>query len=825
MKRIAFWISLWLLLPCVYSHAGSSPKTIRGVRTENPPLIDGKLDEPEWKTAPPVMDFTQYDPDEGARPTELTSVRILYDARTLYIGVICYDAHPELIVSQLSRRDRSTEADRFTVFIDSYNDRQTAFLFSVNVSGVQTDGVLSQDGLAYDVTWDAVWSSAARRHRDGWSVELAIPFAALRYADQGEGDYTWGLNLRRYISRKREVDEWVMTPRKDVLPGSISAVSTIGRLTGLRNIEPAQLVSLVPYVSGKATARKSEPGWRDGTTTGMTGGLDIKYGLARNFTLDATLNPDFGQVEVDQAVLNLTVFETQFPEKRPFFMEGAPLFVFGTSVDPVTLPLFFSRRIGRRPGGSAAVVAPPGGFLKENPEVTSILGAAKLSGRFDNGFSLGVISAATGEERAVVVDSAGRESSMTTEPRGSYNVLRWKQDFAGGSWLGGMATLVGRQSVIPAVSGGLDWSLRLVEGTYALEGYLAGAQSSADNRKVAGSAGKAVAGRIAAEHWIYLASYDFATPSFNCNDIGFFAQPHDEGGYLQVIYRENALDGFLHRFSLSVAPEGRWNWDHVRTKLHLQSYLYLEFQGFWTATLIHDYNPPSYDDAERGIVGIYRRPDDHAFTFTLNSDTRQRVSGSATAGYEFDVAKKHALTLALSLTARPASWLELVPVASYRRSRHEQAWLFPDGNIVDPAIGPSPFSVFGRRALDELDMELRGTVAFTSTFSFQFFSQVLLAKGRYTSYSRLTGQGKLMPYDYAGFAGFTSHDFNEATVNGNLLLRWEYLPGSVVYLVWTQQRYGDSGISTTSLGDRLGEVFSLPREDVFLLKITYWIPL
>ena len=449
-------------------------KSIRAVRTDTAPVIDGTLSDPRWKDAPAVLDFTQFDPDEGSVPTEVTSVRLLYDDHALYVGVICYDSDPGKIVRQLSRRDRTTEADRFSVMIDSYHDLKTAFLFSTNVSGVQSDGVLSQDGLAYDVTWDAVWKVRTRVYQDGWSAEFEIPYSALRFSRAESGEYIWGMNFRRYISRKHETDEWVMIPRNEVLPGTISAVSPMGVVQGIQDISPPLNLSLIPYVSGKEQWETGYPGVSSSPKPEGNAGLDLKYGISPGFTIDATINPDFGQVEVDEAILNLTVFETRFPEKRPFFIENSQLFVFGPSIDNtaqasgIPLSLFFSRRIGKQPTGSSSIGMQPDSLVEDNPLVTPILGALKLTGRSDGGLSVGALSAATGEVNARVRDSTGTSSDFMTEPQALYNVVRLKQDFEGGTWLGALGTVTTKDRTNPALSGGVDWNLRLGEGSYAV---------------------------------------------------------------------------------------------------------------------------------------------------------------------------------------------------------------------------------------------------------------------------------------------------------------------------------------------------------------------
>ncbi len=805
---------------------GSSPKTVRAVRVAEPPTIDGAVTEPVWQSADPVMDFTQYDPDEGAVPSEVTSVRILFDDDALYVGVICYDSDPRQIVQQLTRRDRTGEADRFSIMIDSYHDRWTAFLFSANVAGVQSDGILSQDGLQYDVTWDAVWDVRTRLYRDGWSAEFRIPYNALRFGHHPDRQYEWGINFRRYISRKHETDEWVMVPRNATIPGTVSSVSLMGNLVGLANIDPPLNLGIAPYVSGKGSY-STEP---SSSTYAGDAGLDLKYGLSPNFTLDATVNPDFGQVEVDQAVLNLTVFETLYPEKRPFFVEGSQLFTFGSSIDNTSqttgspLALFFSRRIGKQPTGYASVVAPAGGTVVDNPTATTILGAAKVTGRSTGGLSLGTMAAATGEMNARVKDAAGSESTIMTEPRGGYGVVRVKQDWSDGNWLGVLATLASHEFMLPALSGGVDWNLRFDEGMYALDGYVAAARGSRDDAVSRdGAAGRLLASRLAGEHWLYTASADFATRYFNINDIGFFAQPHDRGGYAQVMYRENFGTGVFRLYRVALNPEFRWNWDGVRTNAVLGLSLTGMTKSFWSSTILYEYLASAYDDEEQGIIGLYRRPDGHRLTAQVISDTRGNVTGSLSGSYETDARGKDAFLGSLGLTLRPASWMEISTSLLYELVRDEEAAIFSpsSGGIVTQTVAGATWTLFGDRAVDQLGVALRGIVTFTRTVSLQFFCQVLLARGTYANYRRLTGEGS---FDASG-TPTTSYDFNTTTFNANVLLRWEFLPGSAAYLVWTQGRYGDSGVYGTTFGTRFRETFKLPHDDVLLLKISYWIPM
>lgn len=801
---------LLIPLPLV---GGSSSKVIQAARTDAPIKLDGLLHDWRWLAAPPAEDFTQFYPDEGSQPTERTSVRILFDDNALYVGVICYDSDPHGIVSQLTRRDRSSEADRFTVQIDSYHDHQTAFVFSTNVAGVQSDGFLSQDGNAYDLNYDAVWQVATARHSEGWSAEFVIPYNAIRFAAQEDGNYTWGINFRRYISRKRETVEWVMVPSTERL-----LISRWGHVAGIKDITPPVNLSIIPYISGTMifeTAASYRP-YRSDKTAGA--GLDLKYGISRNFTLDAAFNPDFGQVEVDQAILNLTVFETFYPEKRPFFVEGASIFDFGTSVDNRKLRLFFSRRVGRRPAGAGAVAAPPGGSVVDNPLITTIYGAAKVTGKTESGFSLGFLSTATAEEQSVVRDSTGKETRITTEPGGTYNVLRLKQEFGGNSWIGAMATATGRERVLPAFSGGVDWNLRFANA-YTVDGYVATSTSSRSSGIRDGAAGKLLFSKISAEHWYYTLAYDFYSRHFNPNDAGFFAQPHDHGVTAQLLYRENRAEGLFRRYGISLSADARWNWNTIRTLSLAELSFSSDWTNFWRSTLQYTFFPPSHDDEERGYTGIRLRPASHHLQIQVTTDERLPASVSAVADIRTDERGKSGFGGLIGITLRPASWIELTPLIYYERTRNEEAGVF---NLFTGSIETiNGRSVIGSRDLDELDIALRGIFTFTRTLSLQFYTQILLPRGRYTNFRRLDGPETLTPVTLQQ----QNFDFNLASFAANLLLRWEYLPGSTLFLVWTQSRDDFIPDYRIDFGPRFRETFKLPHDDAILLKISYWLPL
>jgi len=380
---------------------GLVPPAVTALRVDRPPSLDGRLDDPAWTLAPASTGLLQTDPDEGKAVSESTEVRIIYDADALYVGVRLFDAQPLSIVSRLGRRDANTHSDEFRLLLDSYHDHRTAFEFIVNPAGVKKDVLRGGDGKLSDNSWDPVWEAATSIDSLGWIVELRIPFSQLRFSPAGE--QVWGVRFTRWIERKNELALFPFVGKKES-----GLASRFAHLVALQDIAVPKRLELLPYTLARGRydqpKRAGNP-FDDGNTYYGGAGLDLKYGVSSNFTLDATINPDFGQVELDPAYVNLTAFEQFLDEHRPFFVEGTQIFDFGGNGGGVnkfkSTPLFYySRRIGREPQGEPT----SSGDFKDVPTSTTILGAAKLSGRTADGWSVGVLDALTARERATVVD-------------------------------------------------------------------------------------------------------------------------------------------------------------------------------------------------------------------------------------------------------------------------------------------------------------------------------------------------------------------------------------------------------------------------------------
>lgn len=774
-----------------------------------------------------MSDFTQYDPVEGAEPTEKTRVHVLYDDRALYFGIICSDENPEGIKTQLTRRDRSSEADRFSITIDSYNDGQTGFVFAGSVSGVQLDGVLYYDGAMYDNQWDAVWDYAAQINSDGWTAEFEIPFSALRFTNQ-EGEIVWGINFRRYIARKKEFAEWVMIPRSET-----GRISKIGNISGIIGIKPSLHLSILPYAVSHLNFNQQQKPHTFKKVFYRDIGVDVKYGITNNFTLNAAINPDFGQVEVDQEVMNLTVFETYFPEKRPFFLEGGHIFSFGVTPDEQKLNLFYSRRIGKSPRYNYYYE-----YLQSVDEIsdvtklhknTTILGAAKLSGRTESGLTVGALTTITEGERVGFKDLSGERLTKIVEPPANYNVLRLSQDILTNSSVGFMATsaLIDKHS--PNISAGADWNLRFLDNTHSIDGYITGSQYSARDdllrihQKNHGSAGKLYFGKVAGENWLYNTNFEYASKNFNINELGLFNRPREFGGRSQLIYKDDQAGGIFRRYLILFGTDYRWNYDMFNTTKFFSLASNVILKNFWSVTfhLINDM--PAYHGEERGIIGLYKKPSVISLQSEISSDTRSSVSFQTHLIYEEDSKSKKEILGSLNLTLRPTTWLELVPMFTFAKRWKEETGVLLGGsyyNMVDPMTG-KPFTLFGDRDLDYFDVALRGIITLRTNLSLQYFTQVFIYKWHYRNFKKIITPDKLEEFE----TNFYYRNLTFKALNANIVMRWEFLPGSTLFFVWTQARQTLEPSFFSRATKDFSNTFIIPPDNVFLLKLNYWFNL
>jgi hypothetical protein len=797
-----------LLLICIsvpiMINAGDNPRTLRAIRISVAPHIDGVLDDDSWKLAEPATDFIQRDPEEGELASERSEVRVLYDDDALYFGCMFYDSDPAKIVTRLTRRDNLIECDNASIRIDAYHDHQTGYEFTFNPSGVKIDILQYDDANREDGSWDPVWEVQTRITEQGWTAEIRIPFRILRYNTVPDSlDNIWGLNLLRYISRKQESERWAFTPKSQN-----GFISRYGHLTGLRGLPTPRQLEVLPFVTGKQSYDPASAN-RDSRQKFIgNAGMDLKYGLSSNFTLDATINPDFGQVEADPAVLNLSTYETFYPEKRPFFIEGTQIIHFTTFGGDFGPGMFYSRRIGRALS-VREVQVPLQGIIEDIPQQTTILGAAKLTGKTNTGLSIGVLQALTQEENATVVDSLGNRSEHTLEPFAHYNIIRLKQDVMGNSNIGMIITTVAKNSRLPAFTNGYDWNLNFDNSTYALSGFLALSHTTNSNdERVSGAAGKLSYAKIAAEHWLWSLSADFTSKKYNIDDAGFFFSPNDVGGVAALTYKEDVPSEVVRNYSVGLSLHYRDNFDGAGLFRNAQLSWSMLLSNYWGVNGSVQLDGGLYDQFETRGNGLYRKPVSYETQLGISSDTRNIIVANFSQHVGGDNKIKRFWSSEVNVSLKALSWMEWGMDFGYKQVRNQEAWVENLNGV----------SIFGDRSTDEYNFILRSTVTFTRELTLQLYGQVFLPKGHYTNFRQLISSADFLPYIQP-----VNNDFNGQSMNSNLVLRWEYLPGSTLFLVWSQARNGGSGNYFTSLNNNVNETFRLAPSNVFLLKASYWL--
>lgn len=852
MRR--FLVLLAVLCPIVVD---AQSATYRAVRASRPPAIDGDLSDPVWATAPEIGDFTQRDPDEGQPPTERTIVKIAYDDDALYVAAQLFDL--QAVTSRLGRRDTSIESDWFGLHLDPHLDRRSGATFEVNPANVQYDARLSSDSIS-DPDWDAVWDSATRIGPDGWRAELRIPLSQLRFPDRPS--HTWGINISRTISRRNEVIRLVHTPKQEA-----GFVSRFALLTGIDGIAPARALELQPYGVVRADA---DP--RDRDLSGDAG-LDLEYALTSNLTLTGAINPDFGQVEVDPARVNLTQFELFFPERRPFFVEGADLFepsvvsnhIFEFNVsDPL---LFYSRRIGRAPQAAGAL----GAF--DAPDETTILGAVKLTGKTANGWTIAALDALTAAEEGRV----GREKTEV-EPMTNSFAGRIGRDLGANSGIGFRLTSSNRR-LDPQLAPLLRSSAHAVAGdgyrtwsdnTYVLQWTAAAThvRGSAeairrtqlspahyyqrpDARHVeldsARTSLSGVGGRLLfAKHagkWQYNLDALAYTPGFETNDLGYMPRSDVIATHAVGLYVDPDPKWKTRRRNFWIAKFQQWNFDRDL----LQNGLWFDgntlFDNYWRAFTWGGIETATIDDrATRGGPAI-ETPRRQWIGGQIGSDTRRALSVDVwTEQLAWERGSGWADVYGATATYRPTPRLSLRVSPSYRTARLPQQYV----TTVSDSTATHTFGcryVFASIDQKVFEVAARLDWTFTSRLSLQLYVQPYVAAGDYHGfkevarprtrdfhfygeprYDAATDRYTIDP-DAGGPApelSFADPDFNYRSVRGNAVLRWEFRPGSALYVVWNESREAELPTGDFHLRRDVDSAFDAPSNNVFLVKLSYW---
>ncbi|MEE9429577.1 MAG: DUF5916 domain-containing protein [Melioribacteraceae bacterium] len=881
MKKITA-LMLIIYSSLLFSQSKSTEvPNITAHRTTEKINLNGILDESVWKTKPNTG-FTQREPDEGKPASQKSEIWIAYDNNNFYVAGKLYDTNPELIDRTLMRRDNIVQSDWFWIFLDTYNDDRNGFFFAVNAGGSVADGTMFNDSWD-DTSWDGIWEVKTQIDDDGWILEMRIPFSQLRFKEAEE--MVWGINLNRDIKRNGENSFYKMIPRKEGV-----FISKFPDLVGLNGIKLKQRIEVLPYIVQKASYLKhndKDPFYKSNQYETSLG-VDLKIGIGSNFNVDATINPDFGQVEVDPAVVNLSAFETFFDEKRPFFIEGQNLFSFGQGgannnwgFNFGNPQLFYSRRIGRSPQGSTS----DNDFV-DSPTKTRILGAAKLTGKIDDTWSLGAVSATT-ERTYATLDNKGVHTEHEVEPLTHYGVLRSQKEFNKGSQsLGFMFTGVNRDLRTDnlknklnkqAYTFGLDgWTFLDTGKVYVLTGYAVGSYVDGTKEQITNlqkssiryfqrpdatyntldtnrTSLKGIYSRVMLNkqegNFYVNAAVGTVTPGFENNDLGFQWPTDKINGHLVLGYRWFEPDSIFRRKFLYAAQARNYDYEGNLTNNMYAAFGFFEFQNYYTFGFETGINTERFSKRLTRGGPLAKSPFWFFFGGRASSDRRKDLIFELSGNYKTDRLGGNGYSISLETEWKPNTQLSLSIEPEYSKDFNTTQWV---GKFDDTFAT----STFGKRyVFAELDQKsfstsIRMNWSFTPTLSLQLYIQPLIAVGSYSNFKELAKpstidvnnygeNGSTISYDNndeeyivdADGSGssepftFDNPNFNFKSLRGTIVLRWEAMPGSIFYLVWSQDRENELNPGELQFGRDFSNLLDAETNNIFLAKFSYWLDL
>ena len=871
-----------LLLPLFLSAMSPTPqeqKTVNAIRANGPIRIDGVLEEKAWKEQA-YSDFVQSDPTDGAEPTEKTEVWVAYDEKSLYVAARLHDSQPELITCRLGRRDDFVDSDWFIFAVDPYYDRRSGYQFAVNPAGSVVDWTLYNDEWN-DTTWDGIWEWKALIDEKGWTVEIRIPYNQLRFPKKEE--YVWGVNFRRVIKRKNEKICFVWVPKEDS-----GYVSRFAKLLGIQGIRPGRHIEFLPYSVAQAHYSPEESGnpFETGKEYLGNAGFDLKIGLKSNLTLDTTVNPDFGQVEVDPAVINLSDFETYFSEKRPFFIEGSTIFdQFGyggatsnANINWSSPSFFYSRRIGRAPQGYVE----QDGYVNF-PDRSTILGAFKLTGKVGKGWNIGFINALTAREYAEI-DSSGQRFKEEVEPFSYYGVWRALREFSEGKHaLGFIFTSVVRDLKYENLKGILNknafslavdgWSFLDKNKTWVLGGWIGstrveGSQSAIlesqqsslhyyqrpdathvevneEATSLSGWGGRFYVNKQKG-NFLFNAAFGALSPGFDPNDVGFqFGMSDKINAHLLLGYSWPHPGKIFRSWYIFGGPFRNYDFGGNKT---WDGYLLIvegQFLNYWDFNTMLAYNPQTFSNTLTRGGPLALIPSGYEIDFDLSTDSRKPIVISTYQYYYSRPTDGYSWSGGVSLRWKPRTNISFSFGPEYYFRKSSIQWV----TRVDDSLMTETFGnryVFARFFQRMFSSTIRLNWTFNPRLSLQLYLQPLLAVGEYEQFKELA-RPKKYEYNIFGEDGstisysdsdeeyavdpdgpgpapsfsFGNPDFNFKSLRGTIVLRWEYLPGSILYFVWTQNRADYAHPGDFNFSRDLGDLFTAPGDNIFLIKISY----
>ena len=806
-------------------------------RAVKAPTLDGKSDDLVWATAQVIDAFRTFDPVENGDPRFRTEARVAYDERNLFVFVRAFDPHPDSIVALLSRRDVRTPSEWIKLIIDGYQDRRTGIELAVNPAGVKRDFTILNDGEEDD-SWDGVWEVATRVDSAGWTAEFRVPLNQLRYP--AAESHTFGFGIWRDVARFNERYAWPLYSRSK---GGLS--SQLGDLTGITGIVSPRRLEVAPYTVTKTFNAPS--GNRFVQRGSSTVGADVKYGITSNLTLDATVNPDFGQVEADPSVVNLSAFETFFPEKRPFFLEGQGLFRFDLNCnDGSCSGLFYSRRVGRGPQLS--------GEYSDDANATNstILGAAKLTGRLANGVSVGILDAVTQRE----MDPLKR----TIEPQTNYFVGRLVKDFRqGASGIGVMTTNVHRnldqwsKSFLrsDAFAAGVDFRHQFFDRNYQISGYVGhstvkgsreaiaatqlssvhnyqrpddGIQFDSTRTSLSGYTAQIGLNKRGGGSTLLSTGLQLMSPGFEVNDVGFLSRASSKNQYFWWQYRQNTPRKYYRFWNFNVNQWTNWAWDNTRTELGGNFNTHMQFKNSMWLHLGQGVNAavPSYcDNCTRGGPAL-RQERSFWGWFGAEGDPRRAIVPYFNTNWgKGDAGRSHNWNVSPGVEARVGSRVTTSVWYNYGRSVNASQF---NGNFGEAGADTTHYTA-ARLDQRTKSMTLRVGVTATPNLSLQVYAAPFATRGNFSEWVEVVDpRAEQWTSRYRPYLGGDPGAFDFKQYRSNTVVRWEYRPGSVLYFVWAQERTGSlDGDDARAASNGLGALKREHPSNVFLIKGSYWL--
>ena len=865
LRTVTLVVALLLLQSAAVYAQAPAPRTLSLLVLEGRIRLDGVADEPAWSMAHVAGDFVQQRPDAGRAATLPTEVRVLRDGNAIYVAARLHDTHADSIVARLARRDEYVESDWFYVYLDTFHDRRNAFGFGVNAAGVQRDVRLTDD-TQEDGAWDAVWQAAVRHDTAGWSVEMRIPLSQLRYVSGG-GTRTWGINFLRTVARSEEASTWAPSPQ-----GTARFVSDFGTLNLASALPARRAFAVLPYLvtrTERAAGDAADP-YRGRMVSALSGGADLIMGLGGGLTLSATINPDFGQVEADPSQLNLSAFESFFPERRPFFTEGSEIF---DLTHPYFPKLFHSRRIGRAPQGG-----PPGDAAFQEPaRNTPILSAAKVTGRTAGGWTIGFLDAVTGVQSLDFTRADRTSGTTTTEPGANYAVARAAKDFADGATaIGALITATHRDIDDAhlrslhrsAWTGAIDGRHRMTDAGIEVAGSIVASRVRGDTlalqrtqrapgrrfqrpdakhveydptrTSLSGLGANLRVRNLGSSAWRFDSELWARSPGLELGDIGFqFENGADSwGSWTNVTYRRLRPSGTFRRWSTGFSASMQATFGgEVRQRgggLDFDA----QFANLWSIFLHAGGNLPALSpEALRGGPAL-RTPATTYLYANVGSDSRKAIG----AGLSGEISRspgnnRASFHLEPSLSIRPSARTRVTLAASTSWRRDAAEWI---------DRGETAF-VLGRIDQRVASFSTRIDHTFTPNLSLQIWAQPFLAAGRYGDFvtvanaraAHFEDRFSRIPSEHLRYdAGaqsysvdgdgddiaeltFSRPDFNIRELRSNMVLRWEYRPGSTAFLVWGQDRSGYGAEGAFRLADEISALTDAPSSHRLILKVSH----